>query len=203
MRPRGVVFDIGKVLLDFDYSIAARAMVAHCPLDADSIRRALDQSTLLHEYETGALSTADFFERVRTATRFRGELGLFREMFANIFTPIDAIVKLHSDLRARGVPTYIFSNTNEIAVGHMRRRFPFFSQFQGYVLSFEEGAMKPQPRIYEGVERLSGLRGAELLYLDDRPENVAAGAARGWRAIHHIDAAQTVEAVRKTGLLAG
>jgi HAD superfamily hydrolase (TIGR01509 family) len=45
------------------------------------------------------------------------------------------------------------------------------------------GAMKPEAKIYEALEEMSGKRGPEILYLDDRPENVAAGAARGWQVI--------------------
>jgi 2-haloacid dehalogenase len=61
--------------------------------------------------------------------------------------------------------------------------------------------LKPDARIYEVVERLSGRRGAEILYLDDRPENVQGGLTRGWRAILHEAPDKTRAAVRKTGLL--
>ncbi|MGA9450427.1 MAG: HAD-IA family hydrolase, partial [Verrucomicrobiia bacterium] len=75
--------------------------------------------------------------------------------------------------------------TNDLAVEHIRRNFPFFKKFDGYIFSYEVGAMKPEAKIYEVLEKLAGRSGADILYLDDRPENVAAGAARGWRAILH------------------
>ena len=40
--------------------------------------------------------------------------------------------------------------------------------------------MKPDAKIYEAMERMAGRRGSDLLYIDDRPENIAAGAKRGW-----------------------
>jgi 2-haloacid dehalogenase len=61
--------------------------------------------------------------------------------------------------------------------------------------------MKPESRLYEAVERQSARRGAEILYLDDRPENVAAGAARGWQVILHQSPEQTQAAIQKLGLL--
>ncbi len=61
--------------------------------------------------------------------------------------------------------------------------------------------MKPDPRLYEVVERQSGRSGAEILYFDDRPENVAAGAARGWQAILHKSSEESLAAVEKLGLL--
>jgi HAD superfamily hydrolase (TIGR01509 family) len=45
--------------------------------------------------------------------------------------------------------------------------------------------MKPQPEIYDAMEKKTGKRGADLIYIDDRPENIEAGAARGWRTILH------------------
>jgi HAD superfamily hydrolase (TIGR01509 family) len=55
--------------------------------------------------------------------------------------------------------------------------------------------MKPDAGIYAALENLSGLRGSDLLYLDDRPENVEAGSARGWRAWLHSDPAATMPRV--------
>ncbi|MGD0253819.1 MAG: HAD-IA family hydrolase [Verrucomicrobiota bacterium] len=95
------------------------------------------------------------------------------------------------------MPTYIFSNTNDLAVEHVRRNFPFFKNFDGYIYSYEVGVMKPEAKIYEALEKLAGRHGAEILYLDDRPENVVAGAARGWRTILHESPDKTRAAVEK------
>jgi len=51
------------------------------------------------------------------------------------------------------------------------------------------------------VERESGRRQAEILYLDDRPENIAAGAARGWQVILQETPQKTRKAVESLGLL--
>src|SRR5258708_22953605 len=93
------------------------------------------------------------------------------------------MVQPHGALRQRGLPTFIFSNTNDLAIRHIRQNFPFFANFDGYVLSYEHGAMKPDAKLYEVVEELAGRRGAEILYLDDRSENIATGAARVWQVI--------------------
>ena len=63
--------------------------------------------------------------------------------------------------------------------------------------------MKPDAKLYEVVERTSRLSGSELLYVDDRPENVAAGAARGWRAVLHESSEKSQSAVVGSGLLGG
>jgi 2-haloacid dehalogenase len=199
--PSAVVFDLGKVLVDFDYAIAARRIAARGTMTVVEMIRYFSQSTLFAQYELGHLTTPQFYAEICRITGFCGDLAEFGHSFSDIFLPIEPMVQLHAALRQRGLPSYIFSNTNDLAATHIRRSFPFYADFDGYILSYEHGAMKPDARLYEIVERQSGRRGAELLYLDDRPENVEAGAARGWHAILHESSAKTRAAIQKLGLL--
>jgi putative hydrolase of the HAD superfamily len=197
---RTVVFDLGKVLLDFDYAKSSRLFAARSRATPDEIEKLINHSPLLYRYETGLMTREEFYREVSGTTSFEGTLDEFGEIFADIFDPIPQMVELQATLRKRGIPTYIFSNTNDLAIGHIRRKYPFFSNFDGYILSYEHGAMKPTAKLYEVVERETGRRGAEIIYLDDRAENVAAGAGRGWQAILHESPAKTLAALRAAGL---
>ena len=201
-QPSLIAFDLGKVLLDFDYSIAGRRVAAQTKLSDSAVQAFLDHSPLLYRFETGLMTQQDFFEEVRRQTGFRGSFEQFGGFFADIFWEIPPMIELQAALRRRGIPTYIFSNTNDLAIGHIRRCFPFFANFEGYILSYEVKAMKPDPRIYEALEQMTGKRGAEIFYLDDRPENVAAGAARGWQVLLHSDPEKSRAAIERFGLLA-
>lgn len=201
MPVRAVVFDLGKVLLDFDYRIAIQQLVPRTRLSIDELNRLINQSTLLHDYETGSLKTPEFFRQVQAASGFDGDLTEFAAMFANIFTPIEPMVALHAELRLRRIPTFILSNTNDLAIQHIRARFPFFQRFDGYVLSYEHGSMKPAPPLYEITERLAGARGSELFYVDDRPENVVTALERGWLGVVHETPERSRAAMQDAGLL--
>ena len=191
-RPEVVVFDLGKVLLDFDYGRLARNMQGHCEISFEDLLSALNQSQLLHRYETGLITSQAFFDEVKLLSKFRHDFERFEPLFADIFTPIPEMIEFHGRLRQRDVPTFIFSNTNEMAVGHIRREYPFFSNFAGYILSYEHRSMKPDVRIYEVVEETTGHKGGEILYIDDRSENIEAGAQRGWQTIQHIEPRHTI-----------
>jgi putative hydrolase of the HAD superfamily len=180
-----IVFDLGKVLVDFDYGVAAGRIAARSNLSSDKIQPLIERSRLIIDYESGRLTRQEFFEFVRKATGFGGTIGEFSGFFADIFTPIQPTIDLHAGLRRRGFKTYIFSNTNDLAIEHIRRNFPFFQNFDGYIFSCETGAMKPDAKIYEAMEAASGRHGAEIIYIDDRPENIEAGSARGWKTILH------------------
>ena len=201
MTPSIVVFDLGKVLVDFDYSIAGRRIAAQADLSPAEVQTFLDHSPLLYRFETGLMTRQEFYQTVCEHTGFRGGLEEFGKFFADIFWEIPVMVEIQATLRQRGIPTYIFSNTNDLAVEHIRRNFPFFSNFDGYILSYEVGAMKPDAKIYEALERLASKRGVEILYLDDRQENVDGGARRGWQVILQTSPEKSRAELEKLGLL--
>jgi HAD superfamily hydrolase (TIGR01509 family) len=180
-----VVFDLGKVLVDFDWSIAAKKIAARSTATPERFHEFLATSPLLWQYECGQLSRQDFFESIQLAIGFQETAAEFNGYFADIFAEIAPMIELHAELRRRGFKTYILSNTNDLAIEHIRRNYPFFKNFDGYILSYEVKGMKPDAPIYEALEKMTGKRGAEIIYIDDRLENIEAGAARGWRTILH------------------
>jgi putative hydrolase of the HAD superfamily len=195
------IFDLGKVLVDFDYTIAARKTAARSRKAPQDLHAFLGSSPLLVQYESGSLTRQAFFDAIRNAIDFQGDIAEFGGFFADIFTEMPGTIALHAELRQRGFKTYIFSNTNDLAVEHIRRKFPFFKNFDGYILSYEVGGMKPQTKIYEAMEAMTGKHGADLIYLDDRGENIEAGLARGWRAILHESPEKTRQALAALGII--
>jgi glucose-1-phosphatase len=203
MSRRGevVIFDLGKVLVDFDYSIAARRISAKGNISSEEVQKLIDHSPLLFRYETGLIDKAEFHREVCKLTGYRESLEQFAPDFSDIFTAIEPMIALQADLRQRGVPTFILSNTNDMAAGHIRRAFPFFSNFDSYIFSYEQGVMKPDERLYEIAEQITGHRGEQIIYLDDRLENVEPGRKRGWHGIHHRNPDETLGFIQKLGLI--
>jgi FMN phosphatase YigB (HAD superfamily) len=203
-RPKAVVFDLGNVLLDFDYGKTASKIRAQCKLMAGKSDRELmgiiGASSLFQNFEGGLIGPDEFFSGVQTQTGYEGTLEEFGECFGDIFTEAPEMLAWNEELRRKKIPRYILSNTNDLSIRFIRKRFLFFNQFDGYVLSYEHRVMKPSTRIYELVEEMAGLRGADLFYIDDRLENVEAAAARGWQIVHHVKPAQTLEIARSVGL---
>lgn len=202
MTPKVVVFDLGKVLVDFDFGIAAAGIACRSTrLGVGEVVKLLDYAPLLVRYESGQIDTAQFCTEAISATGWQGTREEFERAFADIFSAIDPMIELHAQLRQRGVPTWILSNTNDLAASWIRRRFPFFSNFDGYMLSYQVKVMKPSPAIYQLIEQRTGCRGAELLFMDDRKENVDAAAVRGWQIIHHACPEATRTRIQELGLL--
>jgi FMN phosphatase YigB (HAD superfamily) len=201
MKDPVFIFDLGKVLVDFDYSIAARKVAGRSEKAPEDLHAFLGSSPLLVEYESGRLTRKQFYTAIKDAIGFGSDLEEFGGYFADIFAEMPGTIALHSELRQRGYKTYIFSNTNDLAIEHVRRNFPFFKNFDDYIFSYEVGAMKPEAKIYEAMEKMCGRRGADLIYLDDRAENIAAGAARGWRTVLHESPEKSRATLKSFGVL--
>ncbi len=154
----------------------------------------LVNSPIQDEYESGKITTDEFFEAIRKGSGFRGDRVEFVSIFADIFSPMETMIRFFDRLKLLGFPTCIFSNTNEIAIGHIRERFPFYARFGQYVLSFEEGGLKPDEPIYDVVEQRTGESGGGILYIDDRLENIETGRGRGWQTILQLNEASSVSA---------
>src|SRR5262245_48157520 len=107
-KPKVVVFDLGKVLVDFDYGIAAAKIAARGKWSLDEVHRFIAQSPLLFRYETGLMTRNEFYAEVCKSTGYSGNFEEFGTFFSDIFSPIEPMVDLQAELRKRGTPTYIF-----------------------------------------------------------------------------------------------
>ena len=137
-----VVFDLGKVLVDFDYSIAARKIVARCTRPVDHGRFFDDHSPLLVRYEFGLATTRGFVRGNPGRERFRRHLRRVRRILCRYLHRDPGNDRSSRRPPAPGLSDLHFFDTNHLAVTHIRRRFPFFSQFDGYIYSYKHGAIR-------------------------------------------------------------
>ena len=98
------------------------------------VQELLDHSPLLFRFEHGHMTAREFFDAVQSEAKFRGSYEEFTAAFADIFSEMPRMVQLHAELRVQKIPTFIFSNTNELAIHHVRRNFPFFDMGQHRLL---------------------------------------------------------------------
>ena len=127
----------------------------------------------------------DFFttvaELAAATPHWHDEIMMWHDNWAEMATPaIMPTVDTLRSLKGR-VPVFALSNfgiqTFEIA----RPVYPFLSEFDRSYISGHMGVTKPDPAIYQMVEEDCGIPPDRLLFTDDRAENIAAAAARGWQ----------------------
>jgi glucose-1-phosphatase len=152
---RAVVFDFGNVICRFDFSRMADNLAPYSSLSPEELRSLiLKPSELGFRYESGLISSADFFHGVAAACRLRIREADFIRAFSDIFTPIPETMDLIRRLRGR-VKLGLLSNTSEWHYLHGIRTVEVFPLFDAVTFSFQAKAMKPDPAVYRHM--LAGL----------------------------------------------
>lgn len=175
--PRAFLFDIGNVLLTFDFTRVLRALESHGWGPDDSLHGKL--VPLILAMEEGQLDNGTFIQAAKTAAAFNGPDEIFADAYCDIFTPNAPMVALVERLAATH-PLYLLSNTSGLHLDFIRERYPFFRHFTGGVYSHEARSLKPDTVIYRQAIEQCGLIPEETLYIDDLPANTAAGSRHGF-----------------------
>ncbi len=197
---RAVFFDLGKVLLNFDWEAVCKGAGTCCDADPMRMIRWIATSQHIQDYECGKLTSRQFYEHARAALGFHGRFEDFAELWSDIFTEIPETVALVRQLKGR-VPIALLSNTNEMHIDWVMGRWDFMRLFDHMVLSFRERCAKPEAEIYRRALAKVGVKPADAFFVDDRPENVAGAQAVGMDAMCFSDAAALCSALVSRGVL--
>ncbi len=180
---KAVVSDLGRVLLHFDNHIFYRKLSGYAPLSYEEIARlAFDHGELVRLFDGGRMAPREFYERVTSRTGARIGYDEFFTIYNDIFSPIPGTLDILGRLKPRA-RLLLLSNTDPMRFGFIKRTFPEILIFDEYVLSYEVGAIKPDPAIYEEAIRRAGCRPQEAVFIDDLALNVDAAAKQGIKGI--------------------
>ena len=178
------LFDIGRVLLDFDFESSLTTLLPDdCRDPRGRLIRLLERKD---EFESGAIAPDDYINWALEVLGSAATSDEFHRAWRHIFTPNEPMWREVRRLADAGHRLILFSNTNTIHCPWVFAEFPDFSLFHHAVLSFEVGSVKPQPPIYRHAIDTHGLRPEQTLYIDDLPENIATGREFGFHC-HQYD----------------
>jgi len=200
MSIRAFLFDIGNVLLKFDFGKAVRAVAADSEV-ADELEVLTLIDKIKVAYEDGQIDRAAFLRGVFDVLKYRGTETGFISAWEDIFEPNEPMVALVEQL-SRRYPLYLLSNTNELHRDYFLRSYGFFQHFKGGTYSDVARASKPGPEIYQIVCRDHGLSAAETFFIDDLLPNIETARGLGFHAHHyHLDRhAELLADVRAVGV---
>lgn len=179
-----VVFDIGNVLVEWHPERVYDPVVG--PEMREHLFHVVGLDAMNAAVDAGA-PFAPSVEALAARHPLHGpHIRLWHDRWADMFSPeIAHSSRLLRALRARGVPVMALSNFGRETFAMAERMYPVLTEFDRRYVSGHIGVIKPDPRIYEIVETDTGLAPGGLFFIDDRADNVAAAAARGWQ-VHHF-----------------
>ena len=197
---KAILFDLGRVLVHFDFRPGYQALEKLCPYRAEEIPKRLAPTGLVERFETGQVAPREFFQQFRDIMELELEYDRFCEIWSGIFP--HAILP-ESMLRglAQRYRMVLVSNTNALHFDMIQKSYGhLLRHFHTLVLSYEVGAMKPHAEIFDTAVEAARCPAAECFYTDDIPAYVEAARAKGIDAVLFESREQIEAAMRARGI---
>lgn len=199
--PTIVVFDLGKVLLDWDPRYLYRGMFAD-EAEMEAFLAEVCTSDWVLEADRGRPFAQGCAELAARFPRYEAAIRAFDERWQDMLVgEIEGAVALKRQLQARGAPLYAISNFSREKFAETAVRFPVVTDFLGVVVSAHEGLVKPDPAIFRLFLDRYGLSAAECLFIDDSLANVASARQVGMQATHFTTPEALEADLKGVGLL--
>jgi len=178
-RPQAVIFDIGNVLIHWNPEGVYDRLIG------PDRRRALFAEVAIETMNIGVDRGDPWLASVQGLAdqhpEWAPEIMYWHSHWIEMVAPvIDHSVRLLRALRARSVPVFALTNFGSETFRHAQQVYPFLAEFDRAYVSGDMRLLKPEPEIYMAVEQDSGLPPHALIFADDKAENIAAAAVRGW-----------------------
>jgi glucose-1-phosphatase len=198
-KHKAIIFDLGRVLVHFDFRRGYSALEGLCPHAAAEIPKMLRSTGLVERFETGLVEPRDFVEQLSGILDLKLDYPGFCRIWSSIFTDTLVPDEMLERLAAR-YRLVLLSNTNAIHFEMVREGYPLLRHFHAMTLSYEVKAMKPDPAIYRAAVEKAGCAPGECFYTDDIAEYVEAGRNFGIDAVQFQSAAQLEGELRARGI---
>ncbi|MBS1855413.1 MAG: HAD family phosphatase [Acidobacteria bacterium] len=180
---KAILFDLGRVLVHFEFRLGYEALGKTCPYPAAEIPQRLAPTGLVERFETGLVEPEEFYGEFCRILGLDLPFDRFREIWSSIFTHAILPESLLEGL-AKRYRLVLVSNTNALHFAMIREWYPnLLRHFHALVLSYEVRAMKPRAEIFEAAVRAAGCAAGECFYTDDIAQYVEAARARGIDAV--------------------
>jgi putative hydrolase of the HAD superfamily len=182
-----IVFDLGKVLIPFDYTRSIDKLNQIENGLGDRFIEFYKSNYYYHrDFERGKISENDFVNRVLEIIDHKIDAETFKKYYADIFSLNEDVISLLPELK-KNYKLFLLSNTDSIHQKYGWQKYDFLKYFDKLILSHETGSVKPEEKIYREVEKASGFSSGQHFYIDDIKEYVDAAIKIGWDAVQFVD----------------
>ena len=196
-----IFFDLGNVIIPFDFRLAYGRLQMLCNYPVTEIPQRMRGTDLVSRFESGLIGPEQFVKEFSAVLELRVNYDEFCDLWTSVFLPEPLIQEsLLANLKRRH-RLMILSNTNPIHFHMIRENYPLLGQFDHCVLSYEVGALKPSEKIFAAAVARADCAASECFFTDDLAVNVEAARQHGLDAVQFLSAAQLEDELRARGLL--
>jgi putative hydrolase of the HAD superfamily len=196
-----LLFDLGRVVLDIDFSKAVACWAGHAGCAPESIVARYVRDEAYRQHEVGRISDEDYFASLRASLGIGISDAQFLEGWNAIFAGEMPDIAELLPRAAKHMPLYAFSNTNRPHVEYFSREYAgLLGHFREVFLSSSIGLRKPDAEAFDHVVAAIGARPERIVFFDDLHENIEGARARGLQAVHVTSPGDVGNALKALGI---
>lgn len=177
-----LIFDLGNVVLGFDYNRAIRKLRQKSDVDDKKAHELFFDSDLTKMHDKGLISSRGFYKKVKNELGLKLGFGEFASFWNEIFFENKLVTHLIRKIK-KNYRLLLLSNTNKLHFDYIKKKFDVIKLFDEIIVSYKAHALKPEPEIYKLAIKKARTHPNKILYTDDREDLVEAA-----RSAHGIDA---------------
>lgn len=195
-----IVFDIGKVLINYDTDIPYRTLIP------DEVERRQFLAEICSpqwniEQDRGRAWVEAEAELIALHPGRADLIRAFRQNWHHMVGPeIEGTVALLRRFVAEGRDVTLLTNFASDTFRESQRRWPFLNETRGATVSGDAKLIKPDPAIYHLHTKTFGLEPSQTLFIDDSLPNVLAAHSCGWHAVQFVDVQKLEAELEQFGL---
>jgi glucose-1-phosphatase len=181
---RTLLFDLGGVVIDFDFERAFRFWAARASCEPADLGQRFSLDEPYKQHERGELHASDYFAALRRSLDVNLSDNVLIAGWNDVYLGIMPGMLSMLTIASRRFPLYAFTNSNPTHQSEWSVRFANeLSIFNSIFVSSELGLRKPDPEAFAEVVSQTSFIASEFLFFDDTPENVDGARSAGMSAV--------------------
>ena len=172
---KNIIFDIGNVILNFDYKNVIKKYTNKEEEQKFIIDNIINSPEWLGYalIDTGYITKEEAIKLVQDRTNHINDelIEKFWNTYNNYSYVDNKVLDLIKKLKEKNYNIYLLSNTNKHTVEAIKNS-GLFEMVDGYVLSYLEHQVKPYISIYKTLINRYSLKENECLFIDDNINNI-------------------------------
>lgn len=187
-----LLFDLGGVLFDIDYTLAQRAFEELGFQGFDQAYSKKVQNETFDAFEVGAIDEQRFIQQIREHGQLNATDDQIRDAWNAMLLGLRrSKVDFVKDLVDRGHRLFLLSNTNPIHLAALRKNYPLFAELEAcFIEPFYSHIIhlrKPHAEAFLYVCKRMNCAPEEVIFIDDSPQHVQGALQVGIQALHLAD----------------
>lgn len=155
----------------------------------------------LTQFKKGELTEDQFWDLARKELNFNLTNQEIFNLLKNSYQVNQNVVDTVKKVRSLGAKTCICTNNFPTRINALNQKFNFLADFNVVVLSYQIGAVKPDPKIFQTLITRSGCLPSEIFYADDKQTNVDSALSLGINAFVYTGFEDFVNKLKTFGLV--